>query len=200
MNTVYPRECGAAHIATGGSSSAWGLSPRVRGSHNAFPGGENSARSIPASAGQPSRRRTAALKAQVYPRECGAARQWAPKIAENEGLSPRVRGSLGGNHPLDVSHRSIPASAGQPRLQGRRVDLVGVYPRECGAAMTDPIARFNSDGLSPRVRGSLNLLSRSFQQNGSIPASAGQPASLYLATQPPRVYPRECGAADYSCT
>ena len=150
---VYPRECGATPEAVGTIYAIGGLSPRVRGNQGRGPGGVQGGRSIPASAGQPSPRRTRSRGPWVYPRECGATRRGTPAPGTGWGLSPRVRGnhlSRGGGKGL---RGSIPASAGQPVLSLAIICLARVYPRECGA--TGHGSRFveTNQGLSPRVRG-----------------------------------------------
>ena len=48
------------------------------------------------------------------------------------GLSPRVRGNRALYCALTAFGRSIPACAGEPRLQPRRERETPVYPRVCG--------------------------------------------------------------------
>ena len=111
-----------------------GLSPRVRGSRAMANFSSLCHRSIPASAGQPIRRRDRPEDYQVYPRECGAAHACCFPCRQCTGLSPRVRGSPITRYYSITWLGSIPASAGQP-WDGRNVpDVVRVYPRECGAA------------------------------------------------------------------
>ena len=91
------------------------------------------------------------------------------------GLSPRVRGS--------------PCPAAIFGRGGR------VYPRECGGASAFNSSSLIMKGLSPRVRGSHRHRNADHIQNGSIPASAGEPSRPSRRTSSPRVYPRECGGA-----
>ena len=91
--TVYPRECGGAWLfAIAPERSAGlsprvrgalrmyrlmytgdGLSPRVRGSPHCDAVVSPTARSIPASAGEPTRSTCRRSPMEVYPRECGGA-------------------------------------------------------------------------------------------------------------------------------
>ena len=135
LTPVYPRECGATHRCR-----YW------RHLHR---------RSIPASAGQPSPPRSPPAYSPVYPRECGATESNCYRPYPGVGLSPRVRGNL-----LDLflepgHHRSIPASAGQPKTWTRRFPSISVYPRECGATRMRWETPSALTGLSPRVRGNL---------------------------------------------
>ncbi len=96
------------------------------------------------------------------------------------GLSPRVRGSHGSCDVVHLGLRSIPASAGQPDIEGPVDALLKVYPRECGAAALNRVLRLVATGLSPRVRGSHRTLAISAHPTRSIPASAGQPLGVLI--------------------
>ena len=52
-------------------------------------------------------------------------------------------------------------------------------------------------GLSPRVRGSPELVNLPRGSDGSIPACAGQPHRSITTQYTTRVYPRVCGAAGW---
>ena len=192
---VYPRECGAAYLIHAVEWYDSGLSPRVRGSPLSPHSLPKTPRSIPASAGQPGTTLMTQSTGTVYPRECGAAAFDSNCNVQCLGLSPRVRGSqLSGRLPA-APLRSIPASAGQPYARLRRWLMIGVYPRECGAAETGSSFRQALGGLSPRVRGSRAQGRHSPRCSRSIPASAGQPPSARRPGRVVSVYPRECGAA-----
>ena len=89
---------------------------------------------------------------------------------------------------------SIPAGAGLPGTGTPQIPLLEVYPRGCGATLSEaadvPVER----GLSPRVRGYLRLNAPPLQVNGSIPAGAGLPRRHVRISVPEKVYPRGCGA------
>jgi len=172
-----------------------GLSPRVRGSlvHDVRqhpPDG-----SIPACAGEPMPGRQRQRQDRVYPRVCGGAARREGRRQSAEGLSPRVRGSLG-FVPLE-RHRdgSIPACAGEPSPRIFFCVTYWVYPRVCGGAILYLVAKLVRPGLSPRVRGSLFVAASLLAFMGSIPACAGEPWRGPAACRPPRVYPRVCGGA-----
>ena len=191
---VYPRECGATLGSTYYDPAKYGLSPRVRGNRTQSTTWAPSPRSIPASAGQPVASSTGPPGIQVYPRECGATGRTPGEVAGTGGLSPRVRGNQSIMTVYRLSNRSIPASAGQPTIYLHRLRYNPVYPRECGA--TDSCIRpgLHMAGLSPRVRGNQVAIAVIHSCLGSIPASAGQPASATLCCTISPVYPRECGA------
>ena len=95
----------------------------------------------------------------------------------------------------DSSHRSIPASAGEPYDRGSRARCSPVHPRECGGAKPLTDAFFKDQGPSPRVRGSLDRAAPGLIREGSIPASAGEPRVVNASKSRRRVHPRECGGA-----
>ena len=106
--------CGAATSETSAIGSAYGLSPRVRGSRLIRAADTLGQRSIPTCAGQPQPPRFHALKMWVYPHVCGAAPfMWRMQYMHT-GLSPRVRGSRLGMPWRYLILRSIPTCAGQP--------------------------------------------------------------------------------------
>ena len=109
------------------------------------------------------------------------------------GLSPRVRGNHDG---ADRSHRnsgSIPACAGEPSSSNPPTKSARVYPRVCGGTVilypSDPPL----EGLSPRVRGNLQVAAVLNGRNGSIPACAGEPSADGRQHSVRGVYPRVCG-------
>ena len=150
---VYPRECGGTTDGVAPLSSVEGLSPRVRGNPagtttltgidgsipprvrgNQIPPVPGAAigGSIPASAGEPRPERVVEAALQVYPRECGGTGTPASASVVWPGLSTRVRGNRNARIRIRRMAGSIPASAGEPRHVGARLDSGRVYPRECG--------------------------------------------------------------------
>ena len=154
---VYPRVCGGTLFLYCLASRSLGLSPRVRGNHQARLAINDCKWSIPACAGEPP-----------------SSEEPLPICT---GLSPRVRGNLFGSilsvraprsipacagNPLPHSctrhhRRSIPACAGEPRqvlsCQGR----TEVYPRVCGGTERRVAPGGGRKGLSPRVRGNPSM-------------------------------------------
>ena len=113
---VYPRECGGTLEASRMVTDIRGLSPRVRGNPEMKFAMFTSARSIPASAGEPVLLEERGGVASVYPRECGGT-PVDPETGQHAiGLSPRVRGNLYSQVPLPSWRGSIPASAGEPAV------------------------------------------------------------------------------------
>ena len=194
-----------------------GLSPRVRGNlppaDHALPIG----RSIPARAGEPSAPANHGVRQWVYPRACGGTVTSATPAGSVKGLSPRVRGNLRllgqrqGRHrsiPARAGEpafsrcsfwcpRSIPARAGEPSCNADSRGFVQVYPRACGGTLTTEGELTMLQGLSPRVRGNRDPQHVLPVGNGSIPARAGEPMLVGLASLRSRVYPRACGGTEY---
>ena len=115
---------------------------------------------------------------RVYPRACGGTPCAIPKRPWWKGLSPRVRGNLGGVDGPDHHHGSIPARAGEP---------IGEFYHP-----------HVHEGLSPRVRGNLTVEAANELDDGSIPARAGEPDSAAAVAGAGRVYPRACGGTEIS--
>ena len=111
---VHPRERGEAPWTAAPRRGATGPSPRARGSPAATAHRAAAAGSIPASAGKPPDRLTAAPAGRVHPRERGEAYQAAIQRYDAAGPSPRARGSQDGGGPSGGRRGSIPASAGKP--------------------------------------------------------------------------------------
>ena len=95
------------------------------------------------------------------------------------GRSPRRRGSPRRHHDDEAKPGSIPAQAGKPSPCGRSLMGVRVDPRAGGEAGLLLLVFNNTNGRSPRRRGSPNQRKpmRSLQE-GSIPAQAGKPSAL----------------------
>ena len=114
---------------------------------------------------------------------CGGTARLLADAHGDAGLSPRVRGNLAGNADNRRAGRSIPACAGEPRLADPRGQRAAVYPRVCGGTVDGGLGARIVRGLSPRVRGNLDIAVQGPQQMRSIPACAGEPLSdLYLLT------------------
>ena len=149
----------------------------------------------------------------VYPRVCGGTTLLRLRTPSGNGLSPRVRGTVGladdGNLDVGLSPRvrgnplaspngvlylgSIPACAGEPEDKHRLRAQCRVYPRVCGGTAPQDTHSSVSTGLSPRVRGNPNVLEYYVHLHRSIPACAGEPVPCYPPKRYSEVYPRVCG-------
>ena len=109
------------------------------------------------------------------------------------GLSPRVRGNRTRRQRRRLRYGSIPACAGEPAAIRCRAGRGTVYPRVCGGTAGGLISQIRLDGLSPRVRGNLDVLEHRRAHCGSIPACAGEPLTVDPTDTSLVVYPRVCG-------
>ena len=94
---------------------------------------------------------------------------------------------------MAVESQSIPACAGEPTGLYAAAITAQVYPRVCGGAQYEALGHDAVLGLSPRVRGS--PIRRHIRQmlDRSIPACAGEPFRMPVASRSLTVYPRVCG-------
>ena len=150
-------------------------------------------RSIPARAGEPTRRWPTKSNGGVYPRACGGTFNGGQCVGCPVGLSPRVRGNHGHGHTPQSHPRSIPARAGEPRMAFRLPPDKAVYPRACGGTAGVMLVLGADEGLSPRVRGNRFAPGSLAVQVRSIPARAGEPARRWPTCSSSPVYPRACG-------
>ena len=197
LGRVYPRPCGGTRARGAALYRHRGLSPPMRGNrHRHDPVGDH-AGSIPARAGEPASPLEASSLARVYPRPCGGTRpEWSDEHKQ-QGLSPPVRGNPCPRASRGSPAGSIPARAGEPPSGISASGPTRVYPRPCGG--TASIAGYLNklQGLSPPVRGNRLHRRLSEQASGSIPARAGEPASLSKNKTTTRVYPRPCGGTGF---
>ena len=185
--------CGGTRATAHTAESRQGLSPRVRGNLIVVLPAISLNRSIPACAGEPTRKASSPLSFSVYPRVCGGTpRRWSGR-PQRRGLSPRVRGNPLVAMMAGVLAGSIPACAGEPPDYAGAAAGAKVYPRVCGGTTRSGRRRGRERGLSPRVRGNRRLRRRDSWRRGSIPACAGEPSSRRHIDRKCRVYPRVCG-------
>ena len=178
------------HIRTQGEI---GLSPRGRGKPHCEPPVDESARSIPAWAGETPLHKPRAGPKKVYPRVGGGNSTSALVCARSPGLSPRGRGKPSRIISQIFSRGSIPAWAGETTMLLRRPTLIWVYPRVGGGNSSGSSDSIFQTGLSPRGRGKLPKLFLRASRLGSIPAWAGETPSLPRSPCSPWVYPRVGG-------
>ena len=75
--------------------------------------------------------------------------------------------------------RSIPACAGEPDEDTAGGRGITVYPRLCGGTGRGVEGFYDSEGLSPPVRGNHPAGHKVFVNQRSIPACAGEPRLGY---------------------
>ena len=190
---VYPRGCGGTGPIPTGPATPRGLSPRVRGNLPVMLAEYLAAGSIPAGAGEPEGRARGYSTSGVYPRGCGGTVDEHLARADQDGLSPRVRGNPQPALRNEADYGSIPAGAGEPLSFLARATRAKVYPRGCGGTLVDVPNVALELGLSPRVRGNRAGDGAVRHRDGSIPAGAGEPLSMFRTSPSNWVYPRGCG-------
>ena len=153
-------------------------------------------RSIPACAGEPFCPSSDSFHSAVYPRVCGGTWGGCRFAGRGVGLSPRVRGNRVLVDEARLVSGSIPACAGEPVTRPARRNGVRVYPRVCGGTGHSTSQAQRCAGLSPRVRGNHALPRPGLEQQGSIPACAGEPPAVDRHSRRSGVYPRVCGGTN----
>ena len=128
----YPRVCGGTPDTPPRWNCLSGLSPRVRGNRDAGHTSANQIGTIPACAGEPSRRPARPAKRRDYPRVCGGTTWTSGRRFRTWGLSPRVRGNQNISAVICTDAGTIPACAGEPRGSPSSCSLPRDYPRVCG--------------------------------------------------------------------
>ncbi len=147
-----------------------GLSPLARGTR--MPAGQRgqSARFIPAGAGNTPER--------VVSKLCAG------------GLSPLARGTHDGVNRSRVEIRFIPAGAGNTDFDDVFTVQHAVYPRWRGEHPTAGDAAFSIHGLSPLARGTLVIVRSDYLLTRFIPAGAGNTQITVRGKEAVTVYPR----------
>ena len=107
-----------------------------------------------------------------------------------------MRGNRGGRSRSQGRRGSIPARAGEPRVESGSKLPKRVYPRTCGGTGARSCIRARSRGLSPHVRGNRSTVRAPDLVVGSIPARAGEPSERDERLETLKVYPRTCGGTD----
>ena len=161
-----------------GEKATIGLSPRLRGNQHSGRRRSSPRRSIPAPAGEPRGTSRRCLPFWVYPRACGGTASAMPGPGHHNGLSPRLRGNRCSGPNATITIGSIPAPAGEPLHSSIRSSPGTVYPRACGGTYCGELRVMEIDGLSPRLRGNHFGQGHGRGRSGSIPAPAGEPATI----------------------
>ena len=137
----------------------FGSSPRGRGTEMATNARNTPLRFIPAWAGNSSKMGAKANEKAVHPRVGGEQRRACTQRQVTPGSSPRGRGTAANDNVLANFARFIPAWAGNSSTFSIRPEPRSVHPRVGGEQPIGQNAAVNSDGSSPRGRGTgLNLL------------------------------------------
>ena len=190
---VHPRGCGESPAGAEPRYQPSGPSPRVRGIRLHAHRPEARDGSIPAGAGNPTKRRCRRRCSGVHPRGCGESASNSGADHPGHGPSPRVRGIPVRGAAGDGGAGSIPAGAGNPVCHQSSSLPRPVHPRGCGESQLLERGLVDGGGPSPRVRGIQRYPGPLADRLGSIPAGAGNPRSRAASTDARAVHPRGCG-------
>ena len=190
---VYPRVGGGTPRKVNVSRAPCGLSPRGRGNRLASSIRGRGTGSIPAWAGEPATVGSNNANATVYPRVGGGTPRKVNVSRAPCGLSPRGRGNRLASSIRGRGTGSIPAWAGEPATVGSNNANATVYPRVGGGTPRKVNVSRAPCGLSPRGRGNRLASSIRGRGTGSIPAWAGEPATVGSNNANATVYPRVGG-------
>ncbi len=173
FSTVHPRACGE-HTSTAVLTAVRpGSSPRLRGTLPVRQAYSAHSRFIPAPAGNIPCKPWPNAPRPVHPRACGEhlAGNYGPNT--RPGSSPRLRGTSRKGHIFGVSHRFIPAPAGNIVVRGNLEATTSVHPRACGEHLRCISSNSALTGSSPRLRGTYSALIVEAYRERFIPAPAG---------------------------
>ena len=193
VSSVYPRVGGGNIFVAEYRLACVGLSPRGRGKRRPDTTGDRGGGSIPAWAGETQSIMSGAPMSRVYPRVGGGnSVSYGVGLARN-GLSPRGRGKPPPMRIPRPSRRSIPAWAGETRLNASTASRASVYPRVGGGNKVDDLSVGSAGGLSPRGRGKPPAPRTTNCYRRSIPAWAGETFCRRSSRGDVAVYPRVGG-------
>ena len=196
---VHPRVCGERATTRRLPRSAYGSSPRLRGTLIPTIADDDDDRFIPAFAGNATQPVVRPQFSPVHPRVCGERVDLSGGGFFAHGSSPRLRGTLKRLANRVELHRFIPAFAGNARPLRPPSRAGPVHPRVCGERLPFCDSRATANGSSPRLRGTqLNELGR-LGGRRFIPAFAGNAESRRCRSNLPAVHPRVCGERAMFC-
>ena len=190
---VHPRACGERRYCITYVRNDTGSSPRVRGTVFIRLCYDRGIRFIPARAGNGFFLSRFVCCLSVHPRACGEREDYPEAAVALYGSSPRVRGTAHWINPTRPPCRFIPARAGNGSSSFLMTSSASVHPRACGERACSTRSLTDSNGSSPRVRGTDGDLVRQHVEHRFIPARAGNGGGQNLQMVNLTVHPRACG-------
>ena len=151
----HPRACGEHPHLQDMRGSAWGSSPRMRGTLRGSRLDALGTRIIPAHAGNTLGRSPPSRSNRDHPRACGEHFPLMLTWGALEGSSPRMRGTHKASFMGRVEIGIIPAHAGNTWMGGWKPGVIGDHPRACGEHVFRRALVGFGWGSSPRMRGTL---------------------------------------------
>ena len=194
----HPRGCGAHHPHHADRACEAGSSPRVRGSQQRILERFYRVGIIPAGAGLTPFSTPLFMDSRDHPRGCGAHPADSIDYQLKQGSSPRVRGSPARLFTTFSQLGIIPAGAGLTFSRAKLHSTTRDHPRGCGAHFAPCQKLRNSQGSSPRVRGSRAISAAAILCRRIIPAGAGLTVALLTICSADWDHPRGCEAHLFS--
>ena len=171
---VDPRSRGGDAMGAVASVTASGRSPLTRGRRRSSPFRYVWGGSIPAHAGETSRRSRTSSAQRVDPRSRGGDVKPRITAPPARGRSPLTRGRRRSKMPFASCWRSIPAHAGETASPNTKSPTGRVDPRSRGGDRSRFRSPRSSSGRSPLTRGRPHVVADVEGVVGSIPAHAGE--------------------------
>ena len=128
-----------------------------------------------------------------HPRVCGEHYTNNVSAANQQGSSPRMRGTPNCRVIGAIRFGIIPAYAGNTCRKSLRRFATGDHPRVCGEHAASRMSFAPSTGSSPRMRGTRVAVCVLPVESGIIPAYAGNTTNGHSSTSSLRDHPRVCG-------
>ena len=169
----HPRVCGEHLSCISRCFIRVGSSPRMRGTPLSVVRHVRRRGIIPAYAGNTSVAHRNSPATGDHPRVCGEHSTGAARRQSLVGSSPRMRGTPSTCPEEYRLTGIIPAYAGNTNRVRRRPWRSRDHPRVCGEHADNSSMTFNSEGSSPRMRGTHRIHILGLPHFGIIPAYAG---------------------------
>ncbi len=170
---VHPHACGEHRAQDGDLDNAVGSSPRLWGTQGGKGPDVDRGRFIPTPVGNTFPGRGGLRHVPVHPHACGEHVAAAVLEGHGAGSSPRLWGTLVGEHPDNPGNRFIPTPVGNTNSLAPVSRPAPVHPHACGEhSICSPPLHFNC-GSSPRLWGTLLPLRHGPFQFRFIPTPVG---------------------------
>ena len=148
---------------------------------------------IPTYAGNTRRGTTGTHGRRAHPHVCGEHGDGVSCSAAKKGSSPRMRGTLMGDHFLTLRHGLIPTYAGNTHASRAHIHASQAHPHVCGEHRFICSVLVSMWGSSPRMRGTPVELSTIQVVDGLIPTYAGNTVYTLYVYFVNWAHPHVCG-------
>ena len=189
----HPRTCGEHTEDFFFCWDEMGSSPHMRGTLCAAPCPCRQGGIIPAHAGNTRANAECGCHKWDHPRTCGEHQLYTSSQFAHKGSSPHMRGTLIVIVVVGLSGGIIPAHAGNTQAPPRPASCRRDHPRTCGEHRRLPVGRVLRSGSSPHMRGTLAGLESAVDDQGIIPAHAGNTLTFTVDPACYADHPRTCG-------